>query len=63
MTNPITEEIRAIRHQQAAHYNNDLDLIVADLQRQQHLSDRVIIDRSQLSKHRTDHKQLSKNNP
>jgi hypothetical protein len=47
MTNPITEEIRAIRHQLASRFNNNLDLIVADLQRQQHESDREIIDRSQ----------------
>jgi hypothetical protein len=49
MTNPITEEIRTIRHQLAAKFENKLDLIVADLLRQQQNSDREIVDRSQHS--------------
>jgi hypothetical protein len=35
MTNPITREIRATRHRLAAKFDNDLDRIVDDLQRQQ----------------------------
>ncbi len=35
MPNPITYQIRAIRHELAAQFDNDLDRIVADLQRQQ----------------------------
>jgi hypothetical protein len=38
-----TEEIRAIRHQLAARFANDLDRIVADLQQQQARSGRKII--------------------
>ena len=38
-----TEEIRAIRHELAARFDNDLDRIVADLWRQQHESGREYI--------------------
>lgn len=38
-----TEEIRAIRHELAARFDNDLDRIVADLQRQQQDSGRQYI--------------------
>jgi hypothetical protein len=38
-----TEEIRAIRHKLAAQFDNDLDRIVADLQRQQRESGRKYI--------------------
>jgi len=38
-----TEEIRAIRHELAAQFDNDLDRIVADLQRQQRESGREYI--------------------
>ena len=31
----ITEEIRAVRHALAAKFNNDLDLILADVRRQE----------------------------
>jgi hypothetical protein len=43
MINPITEEIRAIRHELAARFDNDLHRIVADLQRQQRESGREYI--------------------
>jgi len=45
MTNPITAEIREIRQQLAAVFDNDLDRIVADLQRKERESGRVVIDR------------------
>lgn len=45
MTNPITEEIRAIRHHLAAEFDNDLNRIVADLQRKEKASGREVIDR------------------
>lgn len=45
MTNPITEEIREIRHRLAAEFGNDLDRIFADLQRKERESGRVVIDR------------------
>jgi len=45
MTNPITEEIHAIRHRLAAEFDNDLDLIFTDLQRKERESGRVVIDR------------------
>ena len=38
-----TEEIRAIRHELAGRFDNDLDRIVADLRRQQQESGRVYI--------------------
>ena len=38
-----TEEIRAARHRLAAQFDNDLDRIVADLQRQQRESGRIYI--------------------
>ena len=38
-----TEEIRAIRHELAARFDNDLDRIVADLRRQQQESGREYI--------------------
>ncbi|MEO8498756.1 MAG: hypothetical protein ABI614_27145 [Planctomycetota bacterium] len=43
--NPLTptEDIRAARHKLAAKFNNDLDQIVADLQRQQVESDAEFI--------------------
>ncbi len=43
MHNPITEEIRTIRHELAAHFDNDLDRIVEDLRRQQRESGREYI--------------------
>ncbi len=43
MYNPITEEIRAIRHELAARFDNDLDRIVDDLRRQQHESGRAYL--------------------
>jgi len=44
MSNPITDEIRAIRHELAAQFDNDLDRIVADLRRQQRESGRDYIE-------------------
>lgn len=41
--NPITQEIRRIRHELAARFDNDLDRIVDDLQRQQRESGRAYI--------------------
>jgi len=46
MTNPITQQIREVRHRLAAKFNNDLDRIVHDLQRQQRESGRNYVDRS-----------------
>lgn len=46
MTNPITQQIRESRHQLAAKFDNDLDRIVDDLQRQQRESGRRVVDRS-----------------
>ena len=43
MPNPITEEIRRIRRELAARFDNDLDRIVDDLQRQQRESGREYI--------------------
>ncbi len=45
MINPITEEIREIRHKLAAQFDNDLDRIFADLQRKERESGRVVVDR------------------
>ena len=45
MNNPITQEIRDIRHRLAARFGNDLNAIVADLQRQEKESGREFIDR------------------
>lgn len=45
MTNPITSEIREIRHRLAAEFDNDLGRIFADLQRKEKASGRVVIDR------------------
>ncbi len=45
MTNPITEEIREIRVRLAAEFDNDLGRIIADLQRKERESGRVVIDR------------------
>ena len=44
MTNPITREIRETRHRLAAKFDNDLDRIVDDLQRQQRESGRRYVD-------------------
>ena len=49
MTNPITQQIREARHRLAAKFNNDLDRIVDDLQRQQRESGRHYVDRSKKS--------------
>lgn len=49
MTNPITQQIREARHRLAAKFNNDLDRIVDDLQRQQRESGRNYVDRSKLA--------------
>ncbi|TWU37445.1 hypothetical protein [Novipirellula artificiosorum] len=46
MTNPITQQIRDARHRLAAKFDNDLDRIVDDLQRQQSESGRHYVDRS-----------------
>jgi len=46
MSNPITQQIRDTRHRLAAKFDNDLDQIVDDLQRQQRESGRQYIDRS-----------------
>jgi len=46
MTNPITQQIREARHRLAAKFDNDLDRIVDDLQRQQRESGRRVVDRS-----------------
>ncbi|MEM6471712.1 MAG: hypothetical protein AAF802_19280 [Planctomycetota bacterium] len=46
MTDPITQQIRESRHRLAAKFDNDLDRIVDDLQRQQRDSGRHIVDRS-----------------
>ena len=46
MTNPITQQIRESRHRLAAKFDNDLDRIVDDLQRQQRESGRHVVDRS-----------------
>ena len=43
MSDPITKEIRRIRHELAARFDNDLDRIVDDLQRQQRESGREYI--------------------
>jgi hypothetical protein len=52
MTNPITKQIRDTRHRLAAEFNNDLDQIVDDLQRQQRESGRQYVDRtSQATNH------------
>ena len=45
MTNPITKEIREIRHRLAAEFDNDLERIFADLQRRERESGRETIDR------------------
>ena len=44
MPNPITDQIRAIRHELVAQFDNDLDRIVADLRRQQRESGRDYIE-------------------
>jgi hypothetical protein len=46
MTNPITQQVRDTRHRLAAKFDNDLDQIVDDLQRQQRESGRQYVDRS-----------------
>ena len=46
MTNPITKEIREIRHRLAAKFDNDLDQIVDDLRRQQRESGLEYVDLS-----------------
>jgi hypothetical protein len=46
MTNPITRQIRDIRHRLAEKFDNDLDRIVDDLQRQQRESGRHYVDRT-----------------
>jgi len=46
MTNPITQQIRDIRHRLAEKFDNDLDRIVDDLQRQERQSGRQLVDRS-----------------
>lgn len=43
MTTSPTDEIRAIRHELAARFDNDLDRIVADLRRRQEESGREYI--------------------
>ena len=43
MHNPITEEIRSLRHELAARFDNDLERIVDDLRRQQRESGREYI--------------------
>ena len=46
MTNPITAQIRDSRRRLAAKFDNDLDRIVDDLQRQQRESGRHVVDRA-----------------
>lgn len=46
MTNLITKQIRDTRHRLAAKFDNDLDRIVDDLQRQQRESGLLYVDRS-----------------
>jgi hypothetical protein len=46
MTNPITQQIRDARRRLAAKFDNDLDQIVDDLQRQQRESGLQYVDRS-----------------
>jgi hypothetical protein len=41
--NPITEEIRAIRHRLAAEFDNDVNRIGAELRRRQEVSGRRLI--------------------
>ena len=41
--NPITEEIRSIRHQLAAEQGNDVSRIGAELRRQQAISGRRVV--------------------
>lgn len=53
MTNPITQQIRESRHRLAAKFDNDLDRIVDDLQRQQRESGRHVIDRSKKAMQRS----------
>lgn len=43
MSNPITEEIRAIRRKLAERFDNDLDRIVGDLQRRQGKTGRRLV--------------------
>jgi hypothetical protein len=47
-----TEEIRAIRHELAARFDNDLDRIVADLQGQQQKSGREYLTLKKRVPHR-----------
>jgi hypothetical protein len=56
MTNPITQQIRESRHQLAAKFDNDLDRIVDDLQRQQRESGRRVVDRSKDATNSTLHR-------
>ena len=46
MTNPITQQFRETRHRLAAKFDNDLDRIVNDLQRQERESGRRYFDRT-----------------
>ncbi len=54
MTNPITKEIREIRHRLAANFDNDLDRIVDDLQRQQRESGLQYVDLPESTTNKTD---------
>ncbi len=56
MTNPITQQIRDSRHRLAAKFNNDLDQIVDDLQRQERESGRHYVDRSKQATNHAMHK-------
>ncbi len=42
-TDPITEEIRRIRHELAAPFNNNLELILADLRMREALDGRKYV--------------------
>lgn len=58
MTNPITKEIRDIRHRLAEQFDNDLDRIFADLKQKEIKSGLKTIDLSR----RTDNKAIRQSN-
>jgi len=55
MTNPITKQIRQIRHQLAAKFDNDLDRIFDDLRRQQRESGLEYVDVSERTMNQSMH--------
>lgn len=42
-TDSITDDIRRIRHDLAAQFNNDLDAILSDIRRREALDDRTYV--------------------